>query len=123
MIVTAKALYDFFSTFGIPAYTEDNVPDEADLPYLTYPLTEPEWSQQATFHVNVYYRNQNSSAEALAKADEIMGRIGTGVRITFPEGLIVLWPQSPNIQVMPPNGDVRAVYINLSINAYHMPGE
>ena len=38
MTNTAKALYQFFSGFGLPAYVEYNVPDEAALPYITYRL-------------------------------------------------------------------------------------
>ena len=39
---TAAALYTFFSSFGIPAYVEYNVPDNAALPYITYELRDPE---------------------------------------------------------------------------------
>lgn len=118
MIQTAQALYSFFSGFNIPAYTENNVPDEATLPYLTYPLKEPEWNQKATFYVTVYYRNQTSDRESLAKADEIVTSIADGVRLPIESGYIVIRPDNPLIQTKPPDGDVRGAYINLSLNAY-----
>ena len=51
MLDTAQALYRFFSSFGIPAFVENNVPDEMPVngqlvqvqpPYITYQLREPE---------------------------------------------------------------------------------
>lgn len=129
MISTARALYAFLSGFGIPAYTTDNVPDAAELPpdvaelpYLTYPLKEPEWNQKTTFYVTVYYRNQNSAYELLSKADEIVASIGEGKILDCDGGYVVLWPETPLVQPLPPDNDVRAAYINLSMNAYHMPG-
>lgn len=122
MIRTAQALYAFFSGFGIPAYAEDTVPDEAQLPYITFPQREPEWNAKATFYAKVYYRHQTSNLDALAKADEIVAAIGTGVRLPVEGGCVVLWPETPLVQAVTPDGDVRSAYINLSINAYKMPG-
>jgi hypothetical protein len=122
MIATAKALYEFLSGFGIPAYNADTVPDEAVPAYLTYPLTEPEWNSPGTFYITVYYRNQNSNRAAIEKADEIVAAIADGVRIPCDGGYIVLNAQSPLLQALPAEDDIRGVYINLQINAYHMPG-
>ena len=41
MINTARALYGFFSGFGLPAFVEYSVPEDAELPYITYPQKEP----------------------------------------------------------------------------------
>ena len=117
-----QALYGFFSGFGIPAYAENTIPENAVLPYITYPQKEPQWNKQTSFYVNVYYRHKTSNYDCLAKADEIVEAIGEGVRLPFDDGLVVLWPDTPLIQAMEPNKDVRRAYINLAINAYHMPG-
>ena len=122
MIQTAKALADFFGGFGIPAYSENTVPDDAELPYITYPLREPEWNAKTTFWAIVYFRSQSSNLYGLSKADEIVAAIGNGIRLPIEGGYVVLWPETPLVQSMPPNDEVRAAYINLSINAYHMPG-
>lgn len=123
MIKTAQALTDFFNSFNIPAYTENNIPDTAELPYITYPLREPEWDSQTMFWATVYFRSRESELYGIEKADEIVAAIGQGIRLPIDGGYVVLWPQTPLVQSMPPNKDVRAVYINLSINAYHLPGE
>lgn len=120
MIQTASALKTFFGGFGIPAYTVDSVPENVELPYLTYPLSEPEWSEKATFYAQIWYRTR-SNAEVLAKADEIIAAIGTGMTIALPNGYLVIYPESPLVQLLV-DGDTRSAYINLSMNAYHMPG-
>ena len=122
MIATAQALYSFLSGFGIPAYAENTIPKEAVLPYLTYPLKEPEWNTSTTFWIQVYYRHQTSNLDSLTKADEIVRSISDGVRIPVDGGWLVLWPETPLVQSMPPDGDVRAAYINLSLNAYKAYG-
>lgn len=120
MIKTAQALYQFFSQFGIPAYAEDTIPQNAELPYLTYSNVDPDWREQRTIHVQVYYRNQTSNLASLTKADEIMAEIGDCRKLPFDGGLVVLRPV--DVQPKPPDGSVRAAVISLTINAYHMPG-
>lgn len=122
MISTAQALYTFLSGFGIPAYTTDTVPDDAELPYLTYPLKEPEWNTKTTFYLTVYYRHRTSNLDSLTKADEIVKAIGQGIRLPCDGGYVVLWPETPLTQALPPDGDVRGAYVNLSMNAYHEHG-
>ena len=118
MIATAQTLTQFLNSFGIPAYCENTIPDDAQPPYITYPLREPEWHAKTSFWVKVYYRHQTSNLESLTKADEIARAIADGIRLKTEGGWIVLWPETPLIQSVPPDGDVRAAYINLSINAY-----
>ena len=120
MYQTAKALKTFFSGFDLPAYSEDSVPEDVALPYITYSLSEPEWNQKATLYAQVWDRSRSNSL-ILQKADQISADIFGGKRIPLEDGYLVIWPESPLIQVRV-DGDFRAAYINLSINAYHTPG-
>ena len=122
MYQTAVALKTFFSGFGIPAYTTGSVPDDAELPYITYSLAEPEWGQKATMYAQVWDRSR-SNTYILQKADQITAEIGEGKVIPYDEGTgyLVIWPETPLVQLMT-DGDFRSAYINLSINAYHTPG-
>ena len=120
MRATAKALKQFVGGFGLPAYTTQSVPKDVQVPYLTYPLTEPEWNQKATFYIQGWYRS-TSNADLSAKADQIIKEIGTGITISTDSGYLVIYPESPLVQLMV-DGDYRSFYINLSINAYQMPG-
>ena len=120
MINTAMSLKEFFSSFGIPAYAENSVPDEVALPYITYPLTEPNWREQVSFHCQIWYKKK-SLGELLAKADQVVGAIEEGVILENDAGYVVIYPAEPNIQLLTDDDSQRA-YISLSINAYHMPG-
>ena len=120
MRATAKALKQFVGGFGLPAYNVQSVPKDVQVPYLTYPLIEPEWNQKATFYIQGWYRT-TSNAELTAKADQIISEIGTGVTISTDSGYLVIYPETPLVQMMV-DGDYRSFYINLSINAYQMPG-
>ena len=118
-----QALDTYLNGFGLDAYAEDTVPDNAQFPYITYRVVDPEWHQKATFFIRVWYRT-TSNAPVLEKADQITEDIGEAKRLPFEGGLLVLWPESPKVQVQvdPNDRNVRYAYINLSLNSYHMPG-
>lgn len=118
MTNTAKALYNFFSGFGLDAYAEHSIPDDAELPYITYQLIEPDWRDSATMYARVWYRS--SSLVAInAKVDEIKNAIGEGVSLPTDGGAVYLGKGTPFAQYMPMEGDdtLKAVYLNLIINA------
>lgn len=120
MTGTASALYTWLSSFGWPVYGQDDVPHDADLPYITVPVKEPAWDQKASYMIQLWaYTKQNTAL--LAKADEICAAVGVGTRIDCTGGIVVLWPDNPLQQVLP-DGNVRRVLITLQINAYHCPG-
>lgn len=117
---TAAALKAFISGFGLPAYTVGSIPRNVTLPYITYPLVDPEWSEKATFYIQIWFRGTDETA-LLEKTDEIRRAIGSGRRLMTDVGILVLYPETPAVQhIITP--DVRSTYLNLSLNAYHMPG-
>lgn len=121
MYKTAAALKAFFSGFGLPAYEQGSVPDDVELPYITYSFSTPEWNQKASMFAQIWDRTK-SNAGILRKADEIHAAIGIGRRIFYSGGYVDLWPETPFCQIMT-DGDYRSAYINLSINSYYLPGE
>lgn len=121
MLNTAKTLKSFFSGFGIPAYTVNNVPEDTPLPYITYPLVEPEWDRQASFYVQVWWSKRGLSA-LLETAGEIISQIGQGALFRQENGIIAIYPETPLMQILTDDDTDRA-YINLMIRAYHLPGE
>ncbi len=120
MYQAAAALKNFFSGFGLPAYAVNSVPDDVSLPYITYSMSVPEWNRKASMYAQVWDRTK-SNAYIIQVADQITAAIGQGLKIPTDGGYLVLWPESPLIQIMV-DGDTRSAYINLSINSYHMPG-
>ncbi|MBR4352709.1 MAG: hypothetical protein IKQ01_06525 [Bacteroidales bacterium] len=121
MFKAAAALKTFFSGFSIPAYAEGSVPDDVTTPYITFSLSVPEWNTKASLYAQVWDRT-TSNAGIIRKADEITEAIGQGRKINLVDGgYLVIWPESPLIQIRA-DGDFRSAYINLSVNAYHLPG-
>lgn len=120
MRATAKALKQFAGGFGIPAYTVETVPDDVNLPYITYPLKEPEWNQKTTFYIQGWYRATDYT-EMLEKADQIVREVGNGITVSTDVGFVVIYPETPLVQTMV-DGDIRSFYINLSLNAFSTPG-
>jgi len=117
---TAAALWEFYSGFGLPAYTVGTVPDSAQLPYITYSLVETEATESSTHYVQVWYRDTSNTA-LLATVDAIKEAIGQGVILDAGETQVTIRPGSPYVQLMvdedPAN---RYAYINLQINCYHV---
>lgn len=121
MYNVAAALKTFFSGFGLPAYAENSVPDDVQLPYITYSMSVPEWNQKASMYAQVWDRTKSNTG-IIEKADQITRAIGAnGKKIAIDGGYLIIWPESPLIQIMA-DGEFRSAYINLSINAYHLPG-
>jgi len=121
MRATAQTLKTFFSSFGLPAYTTESVPDEVVLPYITYQLVEPEWNQQANMYAQIWYP-QRQLADLLTTADQIVEAIGEGNNFDIDGGHIVIYPSTPLMQLRADEYS-QSVLLTLAINAYHMPGE
>lgn len=119
MTETAKAIYKLWSSFGIPAYVEYHIPDDADMPYITYELTEPHWQGQAAIRARVWYRD--TSFEAINnKLDEISAFIGDGCTIATPDGMIAVFKDQAFIQFQPYEDEtgVKVAYLSLILQAY-----
>ena len=118
MTETMTALQAFFSGFGLTAYPEDSVPADAQLPYITYMPVRTHGLEAASMQARVWYRSR-SYVEVNAKSDEIARAVGTGARLRFPGGMVVLRPGAPLLQHQPIAApDIKVVYINLQINKY-----
>lgn len=126
MTNTTKALNAFWSSFGIPAYPEGNVPEKDENgeklmpPYITYTLTEPDWDRPASHQARVWYWTE-AYATINAKIDEIAARIpaGCGVRLQTDGGFIWINRDSPWVQYQPTENRVlKIAYLNMQLNAY-----
>lgn len=118
MTSVAQALYAFYSGFGIPAYTEQSVPSDAQLPYITYTVVEPGGLEAAVEQARVWYRSE-SYVGINAKTDEIVQAIGAGTLIPAGDGFVCLRPGTPLVQPQPIDDPLLKVnYINLQLNAF-----
>lgn len=116
----ASALYNFFSSFGIPAYEETLVPtgEEAPkFPYLTYQLITDSFDNEVIIPVSLWYRSEASLLALNTKTEEISQRIGRGgVFLDCDGGKIWIKRGSPFAQTMsdPEDNTIRRKYINIT---------
>lgn len=74
----SAALYQFFSSFEMPAYSASSVPDDVMFPYLTYtPVTAAWGSEQVSITVNLWFYTTSETIPN-AKAQELSKAIGLG---------------------------------------------
>lgn len=111
-----QALYSFWSSFGLPAYDQYTVPDEAALPYLTYEDVTDSIGNVVNMTASLWYRD--SGWEAISrKTQEIADTIEAMYPITLPldTGRLYLTRGRPWAQRMnePDDSGVRRVVLNL----------
>ena len=118
MLNTARALQKFYSGFGMQAFTTDNVPDEQELPYITYRFADSDWEQPISHYCIIYMRTRRN-VELLEKAEEIKNAIGQGLRIPCADGCLYLHYENAEIMSDSDNPDIRSVYISMQMDILH----
>ena len=112
-------LYEFFNSFGIPAYPSSSVPDRATFPRITYDLVMDGWlGGEQNIPVNVWYRTE-SEAEPNAKVREMRDAIGpNGKYVTCDGGALWIKRGMPWAQAMVVEGEdeqVKRRYVNVNV--------
>lgn len=116
-----QALYKFWSGFGIPAYEENSVPDNAKLPYITYMdqigymgdinlLTASIWDYDMP--------EQNNWSYVIEKANAIGEYIGQGgTTFRYEDGLMWVTRGTPFGQRMsdPTDDRIRRMILNIQV--------
>ena len=84
-----QAIHMFWSSFGLTAYDENSVPDNAKLPYITYSVNVGDIiSGPVTMQASLWYRSM-SWKEITEKSEEIRNHLGIGgVMIEHDDGAI-----------------------------------
>lgn len=110
----SQAIYQFWSGFGIPAYDENSVPDDAQFPYITYSQATDSLGAPVTLTAHVWDRS--SSWERVSKIVENIGRaVGEyGHKVTKIDGGFIWFTKGrPFSQRMGAESDdlIRRVYV------------
>lgn len=118
MTTKAAAIHKFLSGFGIPAYAVSSVPDDAEMPYITYTLTTDAFTgYESNMEADIWYYGDGEVAPN-AKAQELSDALGIGGRMLQCDGgAIWIKRGSPFCQVLADSNDdkVKRRYINLSL--------
>ena len=111
----AAAIYQFWNSFGLKAYEENSVPDDAAFPYITYQLVTDSFDREIPLTASIWYRSE-SWAGINAKAEEISQTISRGGKIIPCDGgAIWLKRGQPFAQSMGDESDdiIKRKYLNI----------
>lgn len=111
----AQAIHDFWSGFGLPAYDENAVPDNAAMPYITYSVATDSLEYIVLLTGSLWYRD-TSWEDISIKAMEISIALKDGIVIPLDErGYVYLYRGTPFAQRMGDTDDmVKRIYINVN---------
>ena len=112
----AAAIYQFWNSFGLTAYEENSVPDDAAFPYITYQLVTDSFGREIQLTASIWYRSE-SWAAINAKTEEISQKISRGGKIIPCDGgAIWLKRGQPFAQSMGDESDdlIKRKYLNIT---------
>ena len=112
----AAAIYHFWSSFGLTAYEENTVPDNAAFPYITYQFVTDSFDREIPLTVSIWYRSESWTG-INAKTEEISQKISRGGKvIPCDGGAIWLKRGQPFAQSMGDESDnlIKRKYLNIT---------
>ena len=115
-----QALNKFWNSFGIPAYDQFTVPDNAEQPYITYETAYDDFNHPVALTASIWYRDF-SWAAITAKEQEITEAVSRGgVTILYDDGAFWLVKGTPWAQRMddPEDDIIRRIVFNYSIEFF-----
>ena len=109
------ALHAFWNRFGLIAYDEHTVPDDAKTPYITYEASTADFNEKVPLTASLWYKS-NSWAEVSRKAEEISDYIGGGTGEHYDNGRLWITKDAPFAQRMEEPDDrlIRRIVIQIS---------
>ena len=120
MTDVARALNGFWNGF-LPAYVEDMVPDDAEFPYITYTVADPDWNESASIQARLWYKGR-TLVPMNAKAAEIKQAIGEGISIKTETGHIVIFRDANFAQFQPYDdpgkSNFHVIYLSMILQSY-----
>ncbi len=116
MMNKEQAIHDFWKSFGLPAYDESDVPDGAELPYITYSVATSSLGNVVSMTASLWYYS-NSWKDITLKKDEISEAIGIGGKvIDIDNGYVWIQRGSAFAQrVSDPNREIRRYYLQTEV--------
>lgn len=117
MISKEQALNTFWNSFEIPAYDENTVPDDVEMPYITYSVGTASLGETISLYASIWYYSTKWE-DISKKAIEIGKHIGIGGTSQFyTGGRIWIKRGIPFSQRMsePGNDAVRRIYLNIEV--------
>lgn len=114
-----EAYHGFMSGFDWVAYDANTVPEDAELPRITYSFAFSEFESSVAMSASVWDRS-TSWATVTEKADDIFDEIGLGGKIVpFDDGALWIKRGTPFAQRMSDEQDnIRRIYLNFEVEFF-----
>lgn len=113
-----QALHSFWSSFGLPAYDENTVPDDAKMPYITYSVAVGAMDDVQLLSGSLWYRS-SSWKEISKKCEEIAKFISDHrpytIKIDGGYAWISYGSQFARRMGDPSDDLIRRIYLNLDV--------
>lgn len=112
-----QALHSFWSGFDLKAYDETSVPDNTQLPYITYEVSSDDFGNTLAQTASLWYRD-SSWASITAKEQQIANYLGRGGKmITYDDGAVWISKASPWSQRLADPSDemIRRIVLNVQV--------
>ena len=112
----AAAIYQFWNSFGLTAYEENTVPNDAAFPYITYQLVTDSFDREVPVTASLWYRSESWTA-INAKTEEISQKISRGGKIISCDGGAIWMKRGqPFAQNMGDESDdlIKRKYLNIT---------
>lgn len=110
-----QAIHAFWSNFGLTAYDENSVPDNAQLPYITYSVSYDTFGNNVAMTASIWQKS-TSWLLVTQKAKAISEYIGDGgVLLPTDNGSIWIKRGSPFYNRMgQEEKDIKRIFINIT---------
>ena len=116
LITKQAALFNFFNSFGIPAYPKTAIPDDVQMPYITYDVVVDSFGEDVSLSADIWYKT-DSEKMPNKKAQEIADKVTMGgISVPCDGGLIWIKRGSPWCQsVTDTDNTVKRRYLNFDV--------
>ena len=111
----SQAIDWFWNGFGLPAYDENTVPQDAPMPRITYSVATDSFENVVNMDASIWYKGR-SWKDASLKAEEVARRLGErgGEVIPLDRGLLWIVKGKPFAQrLSDPDGMMRRIRLNV----------
>lgn len=111
----AQAIQAFWESFGVPAYEESTVPDDAVMPYITYSMVADSIGHPIPMTGSIWDKTYSWENISIV-ADVISNALVQVKSIPLDVGYIYITRGTPFAQRMVDEDDtIRKIYINLMV--------
>jgi hypothetical protein len=113
-----QAINYFWSGFGLPVYDEQDIPDDAVMPYITYKASADSLGNSLLLYGNLWYRentwkNISKKAQDIEKAIKEHGYVL--INTSEPKGYLKISAETPFAQRMKDDDEVvKRIYLNIN---------